>query len=190
MAAQQKYAQFQDTEACFEVEDGTVCRMPSPQPGPLQCTSPLSPGSPNSKTGNKNGNARGTAAQPPQPAPHLDKDKFVSYMDEHAKDSSQHQCAAYCRKGLEAGGLDTSDRPQDAKDYGLFLIKHGASAVSQDNYKPQKGDIAVFQGNAAHSHGHVEVYDGKQWISDYKQNNFSPYQTNVPPSRVYRFPDN
>jgi RHS repeat-associated protein len=119
----------------------------------------------------------------------LDKDKVVNYMDEHAKSSSTGKCAAACRKGLEAGGLDTAGHPADAKDYGPFLTKHGAEAVSGDNYKPQKGDVAVFQGNDSHPHGHVEIYDGKQWVSDFKQKNFSPYKSDPPPSTVYRFPD-
>jgi RHS repeat-associated protein len=127
--------------------------------------------------------------QSQQSSSKLDKDKVVDYMDEHAKSSSTGKCAAACRKGLEAGGLDTAGHPADAKDYGPFLTKHGAEAVSGDHYKPQKGDVAVFQGNDSHPHGHVEIYDGKQWVSDFKQKNFSPYKSDSPPSTVYRFPD-
>jgi hypothetical protein len=83
----------------------------------------------------------------------------------------------------------TKGHPAEAKDYGPFLEKNGATVVSQDDYKPQKGDVAVFEGNDAHQHGHVEIYDGKQWVSDFKQNNFSPYTKDAPPSTVYRFPD-
>jgi len=119
----------------------------------------------------------------------LDKDKFVNYVDLHAKSSSQGKCAVACREGFEAGGLDATTHPTNAKDYGPFLTQHGASVVSEHNYKPQKGDVAVFQGNDSHPYGHIEVYDGKQWVSDFKQNNFSPYRTDTPPSTVYRFPD-
>ena len=36
---------------------------------------------------------------------------------------------------------------------------------------------------------HIAVYDGKQWVSDFKQRNMSPYAIS-PPSAIYRFPDN
>jgi hypothetical protein len=53
---------------------------------------------------------------------------------------------------------------------------------------PQKGDIAVFEKNDKHEHGHVEAYDGKQWVSDFKQKNFSPYKSDTPSVTVYRLP--
>jgi hypothetical protein len=110
-------------------------------------------------------------------------------VDSHAGCKSGGQCAKAIRKGLEAGGLDTKGRPTDAKDYGPFLVKHGAENVPDKNYTAQKGDIAVFEGNKQHPHGHIEVYDGKQWVSDFKQKNYSPYRTNVPDSEIYRFGD-
>jgi len=119
----------------------------------------------------------------------LDKDKFVRSMDENANKAPQGKCALYCRKGLEAGGLDTTGHPTDGKDYGPFLEKHGASAVPENNYMPQKGDIVVFNGNEAHPHGHIAVYDGKHWVSDFKQNDISPYRKETPPKTIYRFPD-
>jgi hypothetical protein len=39
MAAHRQYVPVRDTEAVFEVEDGTMCRMPSPTPGPLRSQS-------------------------------------------------------------------------------------------------------------------------------------------------------
>jgi hypothetical protein len=122
----------------------------------------------------------------------LDKDKFVNYMDEHSKGTGEYggKCATACRKGLEAGGLDTSDHPANAKDYGPFLEKHGASVVSKDDYKPEKGDIAVFQGGEQRNKsGHVQVYDGKGWVSDTKQPNFEPRHNYPGGYEIYRFPD-
>lgn len=119
----------------------------------------------------------------------IDKDKIVQYIDQHARKGSRGQCAAYCRRAFEAGGVDTSGHPVDAKDYGPLLLRNGASIVSQDGYKPVKADVAVFAGSEAHIHGHIAVYDGKQWVSDFKQKNMSPYRTGAPPVVVYRFPN-
>jgi type VI secretion system secreted protein VgrG len=69
-------------------------------------------------------------------------------------------------------------------------LKNGAVVVSPDSYTPQKGDVAVFAGSDAHPHGHITIFDGKQWVSDFKQKNMSPYRTAAPPVTIYRFPDN
>ena len=37
--------------------------------------------------------------------------------------------------------------------------------------------------------GHVAMYNGEQWISDFKQKRMNPYKTNVP-YRIYRFNPN
>ncbi|HXP43519.1 MAG TPA: hypothetical protein VN833_24940 [Candidatus Acidoferrales bacterium] len=36
MAAHRQYVPVRDTADVFQVEDGTMCRMPSPTPGPLR----------------------------------------------------------------------------------------------------------------------------------------------------------
>ena len=38
----------------------------------------------------------------------------------------------------------------------------------------KKGDIAVLSSNSRHPYGHIAVYDGKRWISDYKQRRVYP----------------
>jgi RHS repeat-associated protein len=121
----------------------------------------------------------------------IDKDAIVNYADQHAEKGSLKECATYCRKAFEAGGVDTKGHPIDAKDWGPTLLKNGAAVVSQDGYTPQKADVAVFGGNDAHPSGHITIYDGKQWVSDFKQRNMSPYGTSsTPPVTIYRFPDN
>lgn len=110
-------------------------------------------------------------------------------MEQHAKNKSTGYCAMACRKGLAAGGLNTNGHPPDAKGYGPFLQKLGASVVPGKNYTPEKGDIVVFGGNKAHPYGHIEVYTGKGWVSDFKQHSMIPYYSDVPPHTIYRFPN-
>jgi RHS repeat-associated protein len=129
-------------------------------------------------------------AEPPAPTGRIDKDKMVEYVEQNAKEKSQGRCAYACRKAFEAGGMNTTGRPVSAKDYGPFLLQKGAQVVpGGDSYEAEKGDVAVFDGNDARPHGHIQIFTGSQWVSDFKQNNFSPYRTNVPPSTIYRFPD-
>jgi RHS repeat-associated protein len=129
-------------------------------------------------------NQTGTAGHP------IDKGAIVNYADQHAAKGSLKECATYCRRAFEAGGVDTKGHPIDAKDWGPTLLKNGASVVSQDGYSPQKADVAVFAGSDAHPSGHITIYDGKQWVSDFKQKHMSPYGTSTPPVTIYRFPDN
>jgi hypothetical protein len=120
-----------------------------------------------------------------------DKARVAEWMSENASAKSVGACAAYCRRGLEAGGFDSEGRPGHAGDYGPFLLSRGAGEVPLENYSPEMGDIAVFGKNDAHPFGHVQIYDGEQWVSDFKQRGFNPYRdpSSAGEHTVYRFPN-
>jgi hypothetical protein len=129
-------------------------------------------------------------ASSPDSSCSLNKGKLSEWMDAHALTHSSHHCAMYCRMGLEAAGLNTADRPQsgDAGDYGPFLMRHGAQVVPADSYTPQVGDVVVFDKTDQHPYGHIEMYDGSHWVSDFKQHSISPYHDagTTPPFTIYR----
>lgn len=119
--------------------------------------------------------------------------RLVEWMDSHALTRSVHKCARYVREAFEAAGLSTSDRPASgaAGDYGPYLMRHGAQAVEVDaSYQPKAGDTAVFEKTAQHPYGHIEVFDGERWVSDFRQQGFSPYRdaATTPAFQVYRLP--
>ncbi|MGA2809593.1 MAG: CHAP domain-containing protein [Terracidiphilus sp.] len=134
--------------------------------------------------------SQGSPASSADPACSLNKSKLSEWMDAHALTRSSHHCAMYCRMGLEAAGLNTADRPQsgDAGDYGPFLMRHGAQVVSPDSYTPQVGDVVVFDKTDQHPYGHIEMYDGSHWVSDFMQHSISPYRDagTTPPFTIYR----
>jgi RHS repeat-associated protein len=117
----------------------------------------------------------------------VDIDKFVEWVNANASERSKGLCAKSIRRGLEAGGLDTANRPIYAKDYGPFLEKNGFTVVSPANYSPKAGDIIVFQPGPS-AYGHIQVWSGKTWVSDFTQNpsKISPYATQTPPYTIYR----
>jgi len=123
----------------------------------------------------------------------LNTTQFANWMDSHALSRSTGYCARYCRQGMEAGGLNTKGHPVDAKDYGSFLVRRGAQVVPNAGYlgNQQTGDVVVIQPAPGHSSsGHIEMWDGTGWVSDFKQNRFSPYNGIQPSAlnyRVYRF---
>lgn len=108
-----------------------------------------------------------------------DINKSIETLLGKASTESQHQCAKYVRLGLEAGGLNTTGRPNEAYRYSEFLPKIGFEKVSevagkknQAAFEAQPGDIAVMKhGN----YGHICVWCGSQWVSDFKQNRMYPY---------------
>jgi len=130
------------------------------------------------------------SAPPSISSDNFDKHQFSNWLDAHALSRSSHHCARYVRLGMEAAGLNTTDRPPsgDAGDYGSFLLKHGAQTVSPDSYEPQTGDVVVFDKTVQHPYGHIQTYDGQRWVSDFMQNSFSPYRNSqtTPTFTIYR----
>lgn len=118
-------------------------------------------------------------------------DKAVSYLTEHANSRSTNSCALYVRRAIEAGGCPTFGQPPSACDYDLFLPDLGFKEIENDNYSPQKGDVVVFSAIKGHKHGHICMYNGEQWISDFKQKSMysaSAYRNNGTRS-YWRRPD-
>jgi hypothetical protein len=128
----------------------------------------------------------------------------VNWLNDNAHNSwkdAKGQCAKYIRRSLEAGfGLQKDaflgKTPVPARLYGPFLQGQGFSQVQTTNY--QIGDIAVIQGYPGATsdpngvpYGHIQMYDGNIWISDFKQmNGFWPgpgYRRSQPGFTIYRW---
>jgi len=124
---------------------------------------------------NQKPQAGGQNGTPKKDAADLDIDKAAKHLDQNAGPKSEHRCAKAVREALVAGGLNTSGNPRHAKDYIDFLPEKGFEEVPKANYVPQKGDIAVFQNYPGGSpSGHIQMYNGDIWESDFKQPNFWP----------------
>lgn len=117
-----------------------------------------------------------------------DKTKSIAYLDEHARNLSTGKCAEYVRKAVEAGGIKLI-RQTAAKDYGNSLTASGFLPTPASNAN-LPGDIAIIQPIAGHPHGHMAMFNGKIWVSDFKQlHGVYPgpsYRNQKPPYTVYR----
>ena len=115
-----------------------------------------------------------------------DKTGAVRHLQTNARQSSQSRCAEYTRRAIEAGGLRLM-HTASAKNYGSSLICAGFREVRGT---PQPGDVVVIQAITGHPHGHMAMFDGQIWISDFRQmHGFYPaqvYRTIKPAYQICR----
>jgi len=108
-----------------------------------------------------------------------------------AQDKVEDSHAKAIRLALKAGGLNTKGYPLLSKNYGPFLSGLGFSLIASTNYTPKQGDVRVFQPYpGGDPTGHVDMYDGHQWISDFKEANFWPgakYKKYHPDYKIFRW---
>ncbi|MCY2968357.1 MAG: CHAP domain-containing protein [Planctomycetota bacterium] len=132
-----------------------------------------------------------------------DVDAAVRRLIAHAQPKSTGRCAEFVRRAIEAGGI-ILHRTGSAKDYGPSLRAAGFEPVA--SYGPfLKGDVVIIDGffrqSTAHGqvlhdhkHGHMAMYDGWRWISDFAQRNHTApgypgneYDLARPHFTVYRY---
>jgi len=133
-----------------------------------------------------------TSSTPAVTTSKLDLDKAVGYLDKNALPAYDKEKAGNCAKAVRlaigAGGLDVALTPY-AKDYGPNLVRAGYTQLDADArkaYTPQRGDVIIYPAAPNHPSGHMEMYDGKQWVSDFKQKGPVPFGDGTLPYEVYR----
>ena len=116
--------------------------------------------------------------------------KAVAYLDEHAQPHSLNQCAKFVRKAVEAGGVELTSTVS-AKDYGPCLERALFRALSALPGGFEAGDVAVIQPIEGHPHGHMAMYNGALWVSDFTQmHGYYPgpaYRSLKPAVVLYRY---
>ncbi len=121
----------------------------------------------------------------------FDVDKASAHLTENALPRSKSWCAWYTMRALQAGGCPAILLP--AQWYDCFLPMVQFEEVSAVGYVPKKGDIVVFErpswkkwSKLSGWWGHVAMYNGEQWISDFRQRDMNPYGKEVA-HKIYRF---
>jgi hypothetical protein len=121
-----------------------------------------------------------------------DVDKAVQYLQDKAEPNSTGSCARYVREAIEAGGL-TLVRHISAKNYGSSLLAVGFLVVPAGaGFLQRKGDVGIVQPIDGHPHGHIAMFHGTNWISDFVQlHGLYPgksYRQVKPHFTIYRYP--
>lgn len=97
-----------------------------------------------------------------------------------ASGKSKGLCARYVADALQGAGYKFT-RNGSAYQYATngTLKKIGFNQIP--NEAPgQIGDIKVFSPIPGHPHGHIQIYNGKKWISDFLQAKDYPYGSETP----------
>ena len=110
----------------------------------------------------------------------FDINSATTGMTERAMCSSIGRCGEYQRLGLNDGGINTrvafnNLELDHAYKYETFLSKKGFSNLghTMQSYTPKAGDIMVFGRTSNHLSGHVQMFNGTNWVSDFIQQ--TPY---------------
>jgi hypothetical protein len=91
------------------------------------------------------------------------------YATEHAEKKSVGMCALYVRKAIIAGGIPLFVGG-DAWCYKYTLLILNFHQVGKKSER-EVGDIVVFQPIGGRRFGHIAIWNGSQWVSDFKQRN-------------------
>jgi len=125
----------------------------------------------------------------------VDVDKFTEHLRNNADKVGfgKGRCAYFLRQALAAAGYRPATWPVHAKDWGPSLLRAGFHTVRVDElsaFRPMKGDVAVIQATSHRKSGHIQGFDGKNWVSDFVQKNgFWPgkeYREETPTYVIYR----
>jgi hypothetical protein len=131
--------------------------------------------------------------------PSFNIDIAVQYAQAKAKPHTERKCAEYTRKAIQAGLSGAVMRiTHDARNYGLILEEVGFKKVglpSYVRYDYKRGDVVVIQRIRQGHEGHMAIFDGFRWISDFKQRigtDVYPggaYRAARPSFQLYRYPE-
>lgn len=113
-----------------------------------------------------------------------DHEQAVKYAVSNACAHSRTMCAWYVMRALHHGGCYPCGI-YPAYAYNKILGKAGFMEISPDNL--QKGDICVLSQNSRSQFGHIAIYDGRNWISDFRQKDIFPNSAYRQESKVQYF---
>ena len=91
------------------------------------------------------------------------------YATEHAEKKSVGMCALYVRKAIMTGGISLY-MGGDAWCYKYTLPILNFHQVGKKSER-EVGDIVVFQPIGGRRFGHIAIWNGSQWVSDFRQRN-------------------
>ena len=101
---------------------------------------------------------------------------------------STGQCGKYVRIALQSAGVPYTAVNHAYQAHSLGNLKNAGFQLIQDTGQYVKGDVMVFDPIAPGESGHIQIFNGSRWISDFKQNTMVSSKYRDKPRHLYRMP--
>ncbi|WP_435979090.1 CHAP domain-containing protein [Psychrobacter sp. DM4] len=88
---------------------------------------------------------------------------------------SSGYCARYVRKALQSAGYEFTPNPSAYQYASRGTLSNAGFTKIGNDMSPQVGDVVVFNRTSSRPHGHIQIFDGNDWVSDFRQNSINPY---------------
>jgi hypothetical protein len=117
--------------------------------------------------------------------------KACETLTTNSKEKSIGKCAKYVADALQSAGYKFNRQPSAYMYHTNGILSGmGFECIGRTNSQPQPGDICVINRFSGHPHGHICMFNGQQWISDFKQRTPVPYKEGAPGGLWYYRPNN
>ncbi|MFC6204671.1 MULTISPECIES: CHAP domain-containing protein [Psychrobacter] len=84
-------------------------------------------------------------------------------------------CARYVRQALQMAGYDFTPNPSAYQYASRGTLSNAGFTKISNSSQSQVGDVVVYDRSSKHPHGHIQIFDGNGWVSDFRQSSISPY---------------
>lgn len=109
----------------------------------------------------------------------------IKYIQSESGQKSKCQCAWYVMRALQEGGCYPC-LIYPAYAYKDILPRLSAKEINESEI--QAGDICVISQNSSSAFGHICIYDGEHWYSDFKQEGkYFPYKEEYKKESVIQY---
>ena len=115
-----------------------------------------------------------------------DAQKAADYATQNAKNKSTGFWARYVANALEDAGFKFT-RQSSAYMYHTKGILTNMGFSSINGGSPQKEDIYVEDATKTHQDGHIAIYNGSNWVSDFIQKSDHVHSKDSGTNYYYRY---
>ena len=116
-----------------------------------------------------------------------DVNKAADWLSGHVNTSSKRKCAKYVADALEQGGFVFTRQSSAFMYHTNKVLLHLGFKIIDKPARPLKGDIYVQLATKTHKDGHIALYDGKNWLSDFRQKTDNVYKSDAGEKVYYRY---
>ena len=97
----------------------------------------------------------------------------IFYLSYRRNTCETGRCYGYVKRALQADGINLVGESaymaaSQMSEKGFIKIKEG-QGITVDYSNKQLGDITVFDKCSGSKHGHITMWCGNEWVSDFKQ---------------------